>query len=333
MSFLERLYVWAKIPKPNPSLQTREVVGEAAYAAQQQQAGEGGAAAEAPAQVDHSLWDEILHACVAQHDWGEVKGSGFDYAQLMTGQLADKFDQYLDVLAGADMAAIEQDDNALAALFINSYNALCVKKIVTFMRQNGGPGCLGPPPPGPAPDGPRLTSINNLTTRADGPVWKQEAGLVGGKMFSLDDIENAVLRAWWREPGFHACIVCASRSCPDLRAEAYIPTRLRDQIDGQLREWMSNQTKGLLVEESTKGSKTVIGVTVSRILLWFANDFKLNRRPVLDWVVAHAPELESAVIRSGNDKRAKVNLGYMEYSWLLNLPPRADPAAAAEPER
>ena len=49
---------------------------------------------------------------------------------------------------------------------------------------------------------------------------RREAGMIGGTAVSLNDVEHKVLRARWAEPRVHACIVCASASCPNLRAEA-----------------------------------------------------------------------------------------------------------------
>ena len=41
-------------------------------------------------------------------------------------------------------------------------------------------------------------------------VWDMPAGVVGGRVVSLNDIEHVELRGTWNEPKLHACIVCAS---------------------------------------------------------------------------------------------------------------------------
>ena len=47
-------------------------------------------------------------------------------------------------------------------------------------------------------------------------IWDQPAGVLGGAEVSLNQIEHERLRLKWAEPELHACIVCASTSCPDL---------------------------------------------------------------------------------------------------------------------
>ncbi len=42
----------------------------------------------------------------------------------------------------------------------------------------------------------------------------------------------------------HACIVCASVSCPNVRREAYRVDRLAQQMDDQVGDFLSNPKKG-----------------------------------------------------------------------------------------
>ena len=44
---------------------------------------------------------------------------------------------------------------------------------------------------------------------------------VAGQTLSLNEIEHGVIRTRWDEPRVHACVNCASRSCPDLLGQAY----------------------------------------------------------------------------------------------------------------
>ncbi len=71
------------------------------------------------------------------------------------------------------------------------------------------------------------------------PVWDLEAGVVGGKTYTLDQVEHEILRPLG-EPRIHAAIVCASISCPPLRREPYRAAALDAQLDDSLRRWLSN---------------------------------------------------------------------------------------------
>lgn len=42
----------------------------------------------------------------------------------------------------------------------------------------------------------------------------------------------------------HACIVCASISCPNVRQEAFRPDKISGQMDDQVRDFLSNEKKG-----------------------------------------------------------------------------------------
>ena len=46
----------------------------------------------------------------------------------------------------------------------------------------------------------------------------------------LDEIEHGILRKAFKEPRVHFAIVCASLSCPDLRAEPFEAARLDAQL-------------------------------------------------------------------------------------------------------
>ena len=137
---------------------------------------------------------------------------------------------------------------------MNAYNALCIGLLVDDMRTRG----VGTP----------TASINDLgTKKADPkngvPVWDLPAGTVGGRAVSLNEIEHAMLRAKWAEPAVHACIVCASASCPNLRAEAFAApaANLRAQMDDQLASWLANPTKGAALREARRGLEGLAAAT------------------------------------------------------------------------
>lgn len=129
------------------------------------------------------------------------------------------------------------------------------------------------------------------------PVWKQPAGLIGGKPVTLDALEHQVLRPLG-EARIHFAIVCASVSCPDLRAEAYTAARLDGQIDDQVRGFLRNGAKGLRVEDGV--------IRVSQIFDWFAEDFE-SGGGVAVFIRRHLGDLPPAPIRAD-----------IPYDWSLN---------------
>ena len=100
----------------------------------------------------------------------------------------------------------------------------------------------------------------------DGVRVEKPAAIIGGKTFSLDQIENEKLRKMG-DPRIHFAIVCASVSCPDLRAEAYTADEIDEQLNDQAALFLQNAVKGFRVE----GDKKI--VSASSIFKWFKKDF------------------------------------------------------------
>lgn len=215
------------------------------------------------AAVDHSLWDALLDAYVVN---GRV-----DYDGLGNDK---RFDQYVASLAAVDESKLAPLQEL--ALYLNAYNALCIGHIVR-----------GNPP----------NSILDLSS--DVPIWDQPAGIVAGAQVSLNDIEHKLLRGRWDEPTLHACIVCASKSCPDLASFAF---KGDDSLPQVMREravrWLADDTKGLKVEDDT--------TTLSRIFLWFENDFQGR----------HGGPRVFAERLTGSSLPSQ--LRYFDYDWSLN---------------
>ena len=45
----------------------------------------------------------------------------------------------------------------------------------------------------------------------------------------------------------HTCIVCASISCPNVRMEAYKSKIINQQMDDQVKVFLSNSKKGIII--------------------------------------------------------------------------------------
>lgn len=252
-------------------------------------------------QVDHSLWDQVLKRHVYPNC--NVGSMGGCHAVDYDGIAQDpEFAAYLDQLAKMDLAVLSRPEQL--ALWINAYNALCISLIV---KADSGRES-------------RLQSITELSNDTDGPVWDQIAGTVGGLELSLNDIEHVQLRSHWDEPSIHACIVCASVSCPNLRREAFVAQRLREQMNSQVREWLAHPSKGLCLKEDQ--------LWLSKIFLWFGDDFGNNlaisnfpffgsvwaEKNFRGWLAQFLMDKALATrVEYGND-----GLRYLDYDWTLN---------------
>jgi hypothetical protein len=139
------------------------------------------------------------------------------------------------------------------------------------------------------------------------PVWKRDAGRIGGRAYSLNEIEHEILRPMG-EPRIHAAIVCASISCPDLRREPFDGKRLHAQLDDSLRAWLARPEKGLRVDAKR-------GVLwLSPVFDWFEDDFE-SQGGVIASITPHAPD---AARRWLMEREVPPEVEYFDYDWSLN---------------
>lgn len=236
-------------------------------------------AVAAPA-FDWSAWVQVLNQRTGPVRIAGIDLTGVDYDGLRSDRAA--LDGLVDRLAGFDPKALQSRSQRLA-FWINVYNVAAVRTVL---------------------DHPGIASIKDVGGLFS-PVWKKDAIVVGGKTYSLDDIENGILRKM-NEPRIHFAIVCASVSCPDLRGEPYDGTRLDAQLDDQVRRLLGNPGKGLRIEV---GGKKVVR---SKILDWFDGDFG-GRDGVLAFVAGHLPAGIPVP-----DGFGEFDIDHFSYDWSLN---------------
>ena len=124
-----------------------------------------------------------------------------------------------------------------------------------------------------------------------------------GRTISLDEIEDDTLRAQFREPRIHFALVCAARSCPPLRGEAYRGADLDRQLDDQARAFLNDVTKNR-IDAKTKT------LYLSSIFDWFGGDFEAAAGTVPDYIAQYV---------GGHDLRLSAyRIEYLDYDWALN---------------
>ncbi|WP_428355155.1 DUF547 domain-containing protein [Methyloprofundus sp.] len=161
-----------------------------------------------------------------------------DYAALKKSGLVDKVYQQISAFPVESLSGRQET----LAFYINTYNILALKTVVDHWP---------------------LDSIKDVGSIFS-PVWGKDAGTIGGKTVSLDDIENKIIRPMG-EPRIHLAIVCASVSCPDLRNVPYTASTLNKQLDAQANAFLRNDKKGLYIAKDE--------IVVSKIFKWFKQDF------------------------------------------------------------
>ncbi|MEO8033507.1 MAG: DUF547 domain-containing protein [Acidobacteriota bacterium] len=138
-------------------------------------------------------------------------------------------------------------------------------------------------------------------------VFKKDDVPFGNGAISLNTIENEKIRSTFHDPRIHFAINCAARSCPPIRSEAYVGSRLDAQLDDQARRFAFGS--GVRVEK--RGATTVIHTT--RIMDWFSDDFQVAGGKVAFLRRYLPPDKDRLLPSSGT-----MTIEYDGYDWKLN---------------
>lgn len=138
-----------------------------------------------------------------------------------------------------------------------------------------------------------VKSIKNIN---NGKPWDKKFIKSGNKVYSLNEIENTIVRPNFNEPRLHVAFNCAAISCPKLLNEAFTPTKLNSQLNKLSKIWINDPTKNKITENS---------IEISKIFEWYAVDFKKGIIPFIN---------QYAATKVSNSLEVK----YLEYDWNLN---------------
>ena len=199
------------------------------------------------------------------------------------------FRRYLNALDQTDPSRLSPADRL--ALWINAYNAYTIHLVNTHGERE---------------------SIRNINRSLGflslkGP-WKERLARVGGRAYSLDEIEQNIIRKRFREPRIHFALVCAALGCPPLRNEAYRGDRLDSQLEEQARVFLREFPANNRVHVA---SRTVY---VSPIFTWYRKDFSDSPVAIGRFLAGYYPAgPERQLLESG-----EFVLRETEYDWNLN---------------
>jgi hypothetical protein len=220
--------------------------------------------------IDHSEWSQLLAKYVDERgrvDYARWKAIPADLAALKT---------YLARIAAPPQPAAAGND--LAASLINAYNAATIGWV--------------------------LENFPIESIRSTDDPFRKRRHRVGDEVVSLDDIEHGTLRPL---VGYrvHAALVCAARSCPPLRREAYEASRLDEELDSAMRTWLARGDLNRVRPVENR-------VEISPIFRWFASDFEKDGgvRAILQ---RYTPP---DIARRLADPRVEIR--YLRYDWGLN---------------
>ena len=232
----------------------------------------------------HAIWNGL----VKQY----VKNGSVSYGALKSGG-RQELNRYLGSLEAVCPAQYQGwNQSQKLAFWINAYNAYTVDLILdnyptsSIMKIAGGNGAAFKQ---------RFIPLGHLAKR----------GSKSAKI-ALNDVENNVIRKQFREPRIHFALVCASKSCPPLRSEAYRGATLSRQLEAQTRAFIRDSK----LNRYDASSNTL---SLSRIFEWYGEDFQRGGSTVPSFVARYLDASAAAAIKA---KTPRVT--YLDYDWSLN---------------
>lgn len=178
------------------------------------------------------------------------------------------------ILKNAEHLTISTEDaNTYKAFWINAYNLLVIKAI-----------------------------INNYPLKSPLDVkgfFNKKEHAIGGGHYSLNTIENKLLRGNFKDPRIHFVLVCGAKGCPPIISDSYAPEKLETQLTEQTKKAIN----GSFIQINS--AKKI--VLVSQIMEWYKEDF-----------VRHGSEIDFLNLYLEQPIPTDYKLGYIAYDWSLN---------------
>ena len=157
------------------------------------------------------------------------------------------------------------------AYWINAYNAFTLKLIV---------------------DNYPTKSILNFD---GGKTWDVRRIKIGDKKYSLNNIENDILRPQFKDPRIHFAINCAAKSCPPIWNHAYTAENLDATLESRTKAFVNDKKYNTL--SSSKAQ-------VSKIFDWYGVDFGDLKKFLNKY--------------SATPLKSTATVVFQEYNWDLN---------------
>jgi len=232
-------------------------------------------------------------------------GGSVDYKGISKSKLFQQFKQLAIELQRVDLLSMSETQKI--AFFINIYNALVIHGHV----EKGVP----------------------TTTYARYKFFSGTSYNIGGFVFSLNDIENGILRSnrasmatLYRkplsqadtrmpvilskvEPRIHFALNCGAKSCPPIKT--FSGDEVLDQLDVATAAFLENDDALYINEERTE-------VRLTQLFQWYQDDFGDNMAEVLSWILDHVNMREKKKALEELIQKNSYKVSYTPYDWGHN---------------
>ncbi len=240
--------------------------------------------------LSHKEFNKVLNNYVVDSE--NSLSTKVQYKSLLTN--SQDLEIYLDDLSKVEYSEFNswKKDDRLAFL-INVYNAFTIKLIL----DNYG----------------KIDSIKDIGSIFVNP-WKTKFIMLFGQKTSLDYVEHEMIRKLFSEPLIHAALVCAAKSCPPLRREAYRGDVLSFQLIDNMQRFLKDRNRNRYNEKINR-------VELSSIFKWYKEDFTdtFSRYSSLsDFIDSFSDFIADNSKSSNKLKKGQFDIKFNDYDWSLN---------------
>lgn len=170
----------------------------------------------------------------------------------------------------SSMQALEQK-----AFLINAYNLLVIQKIAANYPIESPQALSG--------------------------FFDSKTVVLGEKEYSLNDIENELIREVFNDSRVHFVLVCGAMGCPPITNFAYTQENVEEKLSGQTSLALNNSNFIRLNDEAKK-------VLISEIFKWYEADFKTDKKGILNYINQYR------TVPIPDD----YSFDYYTYNWAVN---------------
>lgn len=210
--------------------------------------------------ITHQTFNSLLQKYVSAAGKVNYKGIKKDKTLL---------DGYLQELSKS-VPDKNWNKNAALAYWINAYNAFTIKLIVDNYP------------------------VSSITKLSNGKPWDVKWIDLGGKKYSLNNIENDIIRPQYNDARIHFAVNCAAVSCPPLSNTAFTESNINSLLTLRATSFINSSSNELSAAK----------IKLSKIFEWYKSDFG------------------NTITFINKYSKTKVNdnaaVEYKEYDWNLN---------------
>lgn len=197
-----------------------------------------------------------------------VIGDRVDYSAIKNTPLA--LDSLIDYIATNPYQLKNEK-----AYLINAYNLFVIYKVVKRYP---------------------VKSPNEIPSFFD-----KDDNIINHQLFSLNAIENEILRQKHKDYHLHFVLVCGAVSCPPITNFAYLPSNLDTLLINQTKKALNDDK---FIYQNHK-EKTIY---LSEIFSWYQSDFGKNNEAIIELINTYRTE----------PFNTNYKVKYYNYNWLLN---------------